>query len=174
ASRMSKIRINDLARELEVKPSVILDMLPELGVMDKKTHSSSLDDDIVLQLRERVAAGLTGESSGEGSERVSRAQEPSEHYEQPGRSVEAPAAAPGPETARVPVPASARGGVPSAGDERMKESASAPELVPPVRSAFPLRPPLATGQRVVQPVVHPVGQPLGQPIGQPSPPSNLQ
>ncbi|MBZ5605121.1 MAG: translation initiation factor IF-2 N-terminal domain-containing protein, partial [Acidobacteriia bacterium] len=39
---MSKIRINELARELEVKPNVILDLLPELGVTDKKTHSSSL------------------------------------------------------------------------------------------------------------------------------------
>ena len=36
---MSKIRINELARELEVKPNVILDLLPELGVPDKKTHS---------------------------------------------------------------------------------------------------------------------------------------
>ena len=52
---MSKIRINELARELEVKPSVILDLLPELGVTDKKTHSSSLDDDVVLNLRRRVA-----------------------------------------------------------------------------------------------------------------------
>jgi len=28
---MSKIRINELARELEVKPNVILLLLPELG-----------------------------------------------------------------------------------------------------------------------------------------------
>src|SRR6266478_1176789 len=54
---MSKIRINELARELEVKPNVILDMLPELGVMDKKTHSSSLDDDVALELRRRLAGG---------------------------------------------------------------------------------------------------------------------
>ena len=52
---MSKIRINELARELEVKPNVILELLPELGVTDKKTHSSSLDDDVVLNLRRRVA-----------------------------------------------------------------------------------------------------------------------
>jgi len=32
---MVKIRINELARELEVKPNVILDMLPELGVAEK-------------------------------------------------------------------------------------------------------------------------------------------
>ena len=41
---MSKIRINDLARELEVKSKAILDVLPEVGVTEKKTHSSSLED----------------------------------------------------------------------------------------------------------------------------------
>ena len=55
ASPMSKIRINELARELEVKPNVIIDLLPVLGVADKKTHSSSLEDDVVLALRQRLA-----------------------------------------------------------------------------------------------------------------------
>jgi translation initiation factor IF-2 len=40
---MSKIRINDLARELEVKSKAILDSLPEVGITEKKTHSSSLE-----------------------------------------------------------------------------------------------------------------------------------
>ena len=48
---MSKIRINELARELEVKPGRIIDALPELGVSDKKTHSSSLDDDLANMIR---------------------------------------------------------------------------------------------------------------------------
>jgi len=41
---MSKIRINDLARELEVKSKAILDALPEVGVTEKKTHSSSVEE----------------------------------------------------------------------------------------------------------------------------------
>ena len=41
---MSKVRINDLARELEVKSKAILDVLPEAGITEKKTHSSSLED----------------------------------------------------------------------------------------------------------------------------------
>src|SRR4029077_11799439 len=41
---MSKVRINDLARELEVKSKAILDVLTEVGVTEKKTHSSSLED----------------------------------------------------------------------------------------------------------------------------------
>ncbi|MGO9085884.1 MAG: translation initiation factor IF-2, partial [Candidatus Sulfotelmatobacter sp.] len=41
---MSKVRINDLARELEVKSKAITDMLTIVGVTEKKTHSSSLED----------------------------------------------------------------------------------------------------------------------------------
>jgi len=40
-----KVRINDLARELEVKSREILDVLPKIGVTDKKTHSSSIEED---------------------------------------------------------------------------------------------------------------------------------
>src|ERR1700685_1279745 len=70
---MSKIRINELARELEVKPSIILDLLPELGVHDKKTHSSSLDDDLALIVRRHVAGGgarFESESEAQASERA--------------------------------------------------------------------------------------------------------
>ncbi|HTX35316.1 MAG TPA: translation initiation factor IF-2 [Bryobacteraceae bacterium] len=48
---MKKIRINELARELEVKAHEILDRLPELGVTEKKTHSSSIDEDVAIKLR---------------------------------------------------------------------------------------------------------------------------
>src|ERR1041385_8673180 len=48
---MKKIRINELARELEVKAHEILDRLPELGVSEKKTHSSSIDEDVAIRLR---------------------------------------------------------------------------------------------------------------------------
>src|SRR3954467_12336154 len=48
---MKKIRINELARELEVKAHEILDRLPELGVVEKKTHSSSIDEDVAIRLR---------------------------------------------------------------------------------------------------------------------------
>src|SRR5579859_1813596 len=35
-----QIRINDLARELEVKSKAILDELPNIGIVEAKTHSS--------------------------------------------------------------------------------------------------------------------------------------
>jgi len=48
---MSKVRINDLAKELEVKSRAILDILPELGVTGGKTHSSSLEEDEAEKVR---------------------------------------------------------------------------------------------------------------------------
>ncbi|MGA3104782.1 MAG: translation initiation factor IF-2 [Terriglobales bacterium] len=66
---MSKIRINDLARELEVKSREILDSLTTVGVTEKKTHSSSLEDfeaDLVrkhLRGRSDAASGSAKPSS---------------------------------------------------------------------------------------------------------------
>jgi len=53
---MGKIRINDLARELEVKSKEILECLPQLGVTDKKSHSSALDEDIAEKVRAHFRA----------------------------------------------------------------------------------------------------------------------
>ena len=53
---MSKIRINYLARELEVKSKAILDALPEVGVTEKKTHSSLLEDFEAEKVREHFRA----------------------------------------------------------------------------------------------------------------------
>src|SRR5450432_999607 len=51
ALSMKKIRINELARELEIKAHELIDRLPELGVTEKKTHSSSIDEDVAIRLR---------------------------------------------------------------------------------------------------------------------------
>jgi translation initiation factor IF-2 len=59
---MSKVRINDLARELEVKSKAILDVLPEVGVTEKKTHSSSLEEHEAEKVRAHFRT--SGESSG--------------------------------------------------------------------------------------------------------------
>ncbi len=55
--RMSKVRINDLAREMEVKSRQILDWLAELGLADGKTHSSSLDEEEAQKVREHFERG---------------------------------------------------------------------------------------------------------------------
>src|SRR5450432_2162864 len=55
---MKKIRINELARELEVKAHEILELLPELGVAEKKTHSSSIDEDVAIKLRQHYGQDI--------------------------------------------------------------------------------------------------------------------
>ncbi|WP_353066351.1 translation initiation factor IF-2 [Tunturibacter psychrotolerans] len=53
---MSKVRINDLARELEVKSRPILDALEAIGVSGK-THSSSIEADQAEKVREYFKNG---------------------------------------------------------------------------------------------------------------------
>src|ERR1700750_1755613 len=54
---MSKVRINDLARELEVKSKSILDALTAVGVTEKKTHSSSIEADEAEKVRNYLSGG---------------------------------------------------------------------------------------------------------------------
>src|ERR1700751_5561434 len=53
---MSKIRINDLARELEVKSKAILDILSSVGI-SAKTYSSSLEEEEADRVRQLMAGG---------------------------------------------------------------------------------------------------------------------
>jgi translation initiation factor IF-2 len=64
---MSKVRINDLARELEVKSRAILDTLPLVGVTEKKTHSSSLEEHEAEKVRVYIRSSAEGSSSASKS-----------------------------------------------------------------------------------------------------------
>src|SRR5277367_4454287 len=114
---MSKVRINDLARELEVKSREILDTLAAVGVTEKKTHSSSLESDeaervrAYLQRGSRAASDAQQRSGGNG-------QKPKIDWSQvskPGdamreilrRKEEAAAPAPRPVVAAAPAPPAA-------------------------------------------------------------------
>ncbi|MGC2111164.1 MAG: translation initiation factor IF-2 N-terminal domain-containing protein, partial [Candidatus Korobacteraceae bacterium] len=59
-----KIRINDLARELEVKSRAILDVLPKVGVTEKKTHSSSIEEDEAERVKKYFAEHEPSSSRG--------------------------------------------------------------------------------------------------------------
>ncbi len=69
---MSKIRINDLARELEVKSKEILDSLTAVGVTEKKTHSSSLEDHEADLVRKHLRGRSDGATSSSRSSRASQ------------------------------------------------------------------------------------------------------
>ena len=72
---MSKVRINDLARELEVKSKAILDALPLVGVTEKKTHSSSIEDHEAEKVRAYVRGQSESQASSARSSRPLRGEE---------------------------------------------------------------------------------------------------
>src|ERR1039458_23661 len=137
---MKKIRINELARELEVKAHEILDRLPELGVAEKKTHSSSIDEDVAIKLRRLYGkeSPVNGDGAPDDSSAIAVEEEP--------ESVEAreDETAPSAE-AHVSTPET------SAGEPDRPAASEAGRSA----HAAPVRPPLATGRPVHPPVVIP-------------------
>ncbi|HSO94269.1 MAG TPA: translation initiation factor IF-2 N-terminal domain-containing protein, partial [Candidatus Dormibacteraeota bacterium] len=140
---MMKIRINELARELEVKPKVIVDLLPGFGVTEKKTHSSSVDEDVAEKIRIQLIGGGAStieveEEAPEPAAAVEQPHAPAKPEPSPKAVAPAEAAIPPsvlmPSTVSTPVAAASEsGGLPPT-----------PEGMTHARPA-PLRPPLASG-----------------------------
>src|SRR5579863_8245532 len=89
---MSKVRINDLAREMEVKSRQILDVLAELGLANGKTHSSSLEEDEAEKVRARIQSGTRASAHGGSSARASQGITPKvdlSHISKPGDALKA-------------------------------------------------------------------------------------
>jgi translation initiation factor IF-2 len=63
----NQIRINELARDLEVKAKAILDYLPEAGVTEKKTHSSSIDVEAAERVRKHFQQMAQAEAAVEAA-----------------------------------------------------------------------------------------------------------
>src|SRR6266852_1379774 len=127
---MNKIRINVLARELEVKAHELLDKLPELGVTEKKTHPSSIGDDVAEKVRHIFGHGGTGERAEQPSSNgasTAAVEEPDASQAQPERSQ--------PEVSETPREAQPEGQGISA-EEKFE-----PRVAPQQQR---LRPPLAT------------------------------
>src|SRR5579862_1506831 len=141
---MNKIRINVLARELEIKAQELIDKLPELGVTEKKTHSSSVDEDVAEKLRRVFVGGSAAPAENESTPEAAEPPAPA-----------APAAAPTPVAETAP-PAP----VEAAPEIRAETPVpAAVEEAPAVRPAGPgarLRPPLA-GSPVRPPGLQPGG-----------------
>src|SRR5579859_6237784 len=72
-----QIRINELARELEIKAKVLIEYLPELGIAEKKTHSSSLEheqaDRVRKHFRDLAAAEAAAESEKQAKAAAAKA-----------------------------------------------------------------------------------------------------
>src|ERR1051326_1828032 len=64
-SDANQVRINELARELEVKAKAIIDLLPQYGVSEKKTHSSSIPADVAEKVRSHIQGVADAEAAVE-------------------------------------------------------------------------------------------------------------
>ena len=164
---MSKVRINDLARELEVKSKAILDTLPLVGVTEKKTHSSSLEEHEAEKVRAHIRGSSEAQASSARSARPLRGEEEIKtkidlsHISRPGDVLRAitqkkeAAAAPPPKPAVPPVAA---------------KPAIAPPVAKPAAPAAPPAPPAAVASPVTSaPAARPVVPVVEKPVVAPTP-----
>src|SRR5271166_3611341 len=145
-----KVRINDLARELEVKSKVILDLLIKVGVTEKKTHSSSIEVDEAERVRKYYAEH--GEFGIAPASRATHAAKEEfkpkidlSHISKPGDVLRAitqkaaqPATPPRPAVAAPAVPP--RTSVTPAAAVPARPPSSVPKPVAPAASAAPVAP----------------------------------
>ncbi|MGB7025272.1 MAG: translation initiation factor IF-2 [Candidatus Acidiferrales bacterium] len=68
-----QIRINELARELEIKAKVLIEYLPDIGITGKKTHSSSLENDQADRVRKHFRDLAAAEAAAESEKLVKAA-----------------------------------------------------------------------------------------------------
>jgi hypothetical protein len=166
---MPKVRLNDLSRELEVKSRAILDALPLVGVTEKKTHSSSIEEYEADKVR---AHFRVQESAKAGTARISRGTEEIKtridlsHIIRPGdvlrsitqqRAVLSPASRQSAQAPQTPQP---RLIVPQTGPRPLHEVPSTPPRVTvpaPTKAAVTTPPPSWAGDGAQS-----IAQPLGE------------
>src|SRR3974390_1381841 len=88
----TQVRINELARELEVKAKAIIDLLPGFGVTEKKTHSSSIPADIAEKVKHHLQGVAEAESAAE-ADRAAKEAAAKAAQRRPAPPAPAPAAA---------------------------------------------------------------------------------
>ena len=140
---MSKIRINELARQLEIPSHTLIDMLPEFGITEKKTHSSSIDDNVAELIRKRLAGGGVSTHT-ETATAVAVEDEPQQEEQLEERS--AASARPVAEETAKPAPMPVMESLAEPVHEATADAAGGRGAEEPARpKPAPIRPPLATG-----------------------------
>src|ERR1700688_4051007 len=163
-SEANQVRINELARELEVKAKAIIDLLPGYGVTEKKTHSSSIPEDVAVKVRAKLKGASDEESAAESAATAqSQAREAAAQAARPNPGPTAPApvaatppvSAP-PPAARPPVAAPPTpGAVPAAKPATPATPVSATPATPSVSAT-----PAAPAPQAVRPAAPQPGAPL--------------
>src|SRR6202521_5916642 len=158
----NQVRINELARELEVKAKAIIDLLPGYGVTEKKTHSSSIPADVAEKVRAKLQGAAEAEAQAESAAKAEKEAKDAAAKAARTRPAAAPAAtAPAatkpsaPSAAPVAKPAAPAALAPATAPAAPKAPAPAPmgtpTAVPPAtRSSAPAGP--ATGAPATTPI----------------------
>src|SRR5579864_2172481 len=167
---MSKVRINDLARELEVKSKAILDALPLVGVTEKKTHSSSLEDHEAEKVRAHIRGSSEAQSPSARAARTLRGEEEIKtkidlsHISRPGDVLKAitqkKEAAAAPQLRPTPPAAAAK---PTVVAPPAKAAAPAATPAPPVPVSAPQTPAAAARPAIVPPAAEKPAVPVAPP-----------
>jgi translation initiation factor IF-2 len=182
-SDASQVRINELARELEVKAKAIIDLLPGFGVTEKKTHSSSITVDVAEKVRDHLKGVADAEAAAEADREAKEAaakaaqRKPAPTATAPQVAHPAPAAtkppvhAPAAPLATHPTPAAAPAAAPSVAP---KAAPAAPVGVPPSPAA-PVAKPVAPQPTSAAPTAPAVAKPAAPatpsaPSAAPAPP----
>jgi translation initiation factor IF-2 len=153
-SEAGQIRINELARELEIKAKVLIDYLPEIGITEKKTHSSSLENDQADKVRKHFRAQADAEAAAEAEKQAKLA-----------------AAKAKPAAKAAPVPAAPRPAVPpsAAAPATAKPGVPVPAGTPAAKPA--VRPPAAPPAGAIPAARPAASAPATQPAGVSHPPT---
>ena len=149
----NQVRINELARELEIKAKVLIEYLPEIGVVEKKTHSSSIDNSHAELVR-RHFSGLAVKEAEAEAEKAKAAAAKSKPPRPAAVQTQAPAQRPVPAASAAPVaaPAARPAAIPPAGTQARPASAPAP-----ASAATPAHPTAKATQPAAKPGVSPAG-----------------
>ncbi len=150
-SETNQIRINELARELEVKAKVIIDYLPEVGVTEKKTHSSSIDlaaaEKVSKHFRElaeaevaAAAAAAAEKAAKEAAAKAARARPAAPRAPVPAAGAAPPIAKPGPAVPGVAAAKPPAGVVPAAKPAAPGPAAAKLGVAPAAKPAAPAAP----------------------------------
>src|SRR5215469_10086462 len=167
------MRINELARELEIPSKQVIEALPKMGIVDKKSHSSKIDPDEVAKIRQyfRAPEDAEGKPAASASRVVRDGDEIKtkfdlSHISKPGDVLRAitqkqaePAPPPRPRPVATPPPA-AKTASPVSAPPSPPPRAAAPASSAPPKPAPRFITPETLGPRPAPPIVRPEPKPV--------------
>jgi len=158
---INQVRINELARELEVKAKAIIDLLPGFGVTEKKTHSSSIPADVAVKVRATIQGQAQAEADAEAKSKADK-----DAKDAAAKAALRKLAAPPASAAPVPTPVAVKPAPAAPVAPPPAAAAPAPAAPAPVHTPAAAAP--APAPAAVPPPAKPVASPAQAPATQPA------